>query len=84
MDGGAVIVVLAVSPFAVLSLRAVVKSWCTLHTMPSNNFVIFLVSFPLYVKVAHLVHKCCGLVSAICFWGAVSFMTFVYITFIIM
>jgi hypothetical protein len=25
-----------------------------------NNFVVLLVSFPLYVKVAHFVFRCCG------------------------
>jgi hypothetical protein len=67
MDGDAIIVILAVSSLAVLSLRAVVKSRCTLYTVSLNNFVNFLVSSLLYVKVAHFVFRCCGLVSVFCF-----------------
>jgi hypothetical protein len=32
-----------------------------------HNFVIFLVSFPLYVNVAHFVFWCCGSVLGFCF-----------------
>jgi hypothetical protein len=39
-----------------------------------NNFVIFLIYFPLYVKVAHSVFRCCGSVSVFCFCGVRCFM----------
>jgi hypothetical protein len=37
-----------------------------------NNFVIFLVSFPLYVKMDHVVFGCYGSVSVFCFCDFVS------------
>jgi uncharacterized membrane protein len=32
-----------------------------------NRFVIFLVSFPIYVKVSHFSFWCCGSVLVFCF-----------------
>jgi hypothetical protein len=44
-----------------------------------NNFVIFLVYFPLYAKVAHFVFRCCGSVSVfLSLWGSM-FYNFVHI-----
>jgi hypothetical protein len=39
-----------------------------------NSFVFFLVSFLLYVKVAHFVSRCCGSMSVSCFCEAVCFL----------
>jgi hypothetical protein len=39
-----------------------------------NSFVIFLVSFPLYVKLSHFVFRCCGSMSVFCFCGAGCFL----------
>jgi hypothetical protein len=43
-----------------------------------NNFVISLVSFPLYVQVTHFVFWCCGSVSVFRFHGAGCFMSCLY------
>jgi hypothetical protein len=34
--------------------------------VPLKSFIIFLVSLPLYVKVAHLIFWCCGSVFMLC------------------
>jgi hypothetical protein len=49
-----------------------------------NSFVIFLVSFPLYVKVAHFVFRCFGSMSVFCFCGAGCFFYFLYIIITVM
>jgi hypothetical protein len=42
--------------------------------MSLNTFVIFPVSFPLYVKVTHFVFRCCWLTSVFCFCEAGCFL----------
>jgi hypothetical protein len=42
--------------------------------MSLNNFITFLVSFPLYVKVAHSCFRCYGSVSVFCLRGAGYYM----------
>jgi hypothetical protein len=48
-----------------------------------NTFVIFLVSFPPYFKVAHFVFRCYGSMSVFCFCEAGCFLFFINIIFVI-
>jgi hypothetical protein len=49
-----------------------------------NGFVIFLLSFSLYVKVDHFVFWFCRSISVFCFCEAGMFFDFVYIVIIAM
>jgi hypothetical protein len=55
-------------------LYCVLRSECYFICIPFNNLLIFLVSFPLYIKVAHI-FRCCESMSVFCFCGAGCFMT---------
>jgi hypothetical protein len=64
--------------FVVFRVLNAIFNWVCL-----NNFVIFLVYFPTYVKAAHSVLWCCGPVSVFCFCGAGCLMVLFILYFLL-